>query len=186
MMVSLCIVYCRNDTTRTAETVATAVWDEIAKCTGLYDIPDVPEAPTWDTHLANAQSMRDFLDRECRRSVCGVCSMMRRGQDVKLHDIASIPNLHLLDSTLPKTAAHPRDGLTTFAYTDPASSKNVVYCLQPHACSDSDDGKVNVSVCDSCHHHLTKGRVPPESLVCFDTGKQLSRYTLLLTDVNAR
>ena len=45
------------------------------------------------------------------------------------------------------------------------------YCvLQPHACSEESDGTVNVDVCKGCHQHMANGRVPPESLVCFDAG----------------
>ena len=115
--------------------VACGVWDEISKFTGLHDVPTVPEASTWDNHISHAKAMRQFLDRECQKTVCGVCSMMQRDQDVELHDIFSIPNLVLLDSTGPKSASQPRDALTTFKYTDPASFEDITYCLQPHACS---------------------------------------------------
>ena len=114
--------------------------------------------------------MRDFLDRECQKTVCGVCSMMHRDQDVESHNITSIPNLDLLATTGPQSPAQPRDALTTFKYTDPETMEDVNYCLQPHACSEDDDNEVNVSVCKSCMQHLANGRVPPESLVCFDTG----------------
>ena len=114
-----------------------------------------------------------WIESANEREVCGVCSMHRRAVDVVSHNITSIPNLELLNSAAPRTEAHPRNALTTYQYTDLATMETKVFCLQPHSCAEDDDGAVIVAVCKSCHHHLANGRVPPESLVCFDAGMNI-------------
>jgi hypothetical protein len=155
---------CRGKLDRTAESVSTDVWNAIAQRTGLHDVPVVPEPANWAKHVAHAQAMRDYMDRESKRAVCGVCSMHRRAEDVDLHSIGAIPNLQLLSSNGEQSEKYPRHALTTFEHHDS------VFCLQPHACVEADDGDVNVRVCKSCFNHLAHGRIPPESLVCFDAG----------------
>lgn len=167
---------CRN---RTAESVSTDVWSEIVKRTGLHEVPVVPEPATWAKHVASAQAMRDYMDKESKRAVCGVCSMYRRADDVESHNISAIPNLELLSIDGEKSEAYPRHALTTYEHIDAVTTQSSVYCLQPHACVEADDGNVSVDVCKACYNHLAKGRVPPESLVCFDSG-MLSTFLVII------
>lgn len=153
---------------RTAESVQRDIWVDIAEHVGLLEDPVFPAAPVWSDHVSHAQAMRDFLDRESQKSVCGVCSRMCRDIDMDTHAMDALPNLALLDAAVPPTDAHPRDALTVYDHSD-----GVKYCIQPAACSVGLSGQVDVAVCESCFRHLKNGRVPPESLVCFDTGKYL-------------
>ena len=70
----------------TAESVERDIWDAIAEHVGSLADPVFPAAPVWSDHVSHAQLMRDFLDRESRKSVCGVCSRMCRAVDVDTHD----------------------------------------------------------------------------------------------------
>jgi hypothetical protein len=146
------------------------VWADIAERTGLHETPEVPKPPTWDVHVQHAKAMREFLDVECSKKVCAVCSMMRRSVDVQEIGISEVPNLDLLDAAEPSTEALPRHALTTFTHIWNAPDDSTTYCLQPAACFCRDDGSVDIAVCTDCLRQLDKGRVPAESLVAFDTG----------------
>ena len=127
---SVIIYSYRTKDVRTADGVAFDVWSEIAKRTGLHDSPTLPSPTTWEKHATDAQLMRDHLDRECKRAVCAVCSMHRRAVDVASYSITDIPNIDLLDITVPSTEEHPRAALTTYQCTDVATMEDNVYCLQ--------------------------------------------------------
>lgn len=147
------------------------VWDGIAEFAGLRDEASVPSPVSWDDHVACAQSMRDFLDAECNKTVCGVCSIMRRSVDVQPVDFGAIPNLELLRADGPKTLQYPREGLTATEHN------GTTYCIQPAACTSRHDGGQDIALCKSCLNHLKHKRVPPESLVCFDAGKLQAFYS---------
>ena len=146
------------------------VWDEIARRTALHDEPQLPAAPTMQTHIDHAQKMRDFLDRECTKTVCAVCSMMRRTCDITRYPIKHIPNVHLLDASGPKTDQFPRAALTVVEHVD--VDNTTTYCMQPASVFEDE-----ADVCIDCYTDLEKSRIPDLSLVAFDTGTiACSRY----------
>lgn len=153
-----------------AETVVADMWHALADFACLEYVNStvpVPNPYTFEQHIDAARSIRDFLDRDCKhKGVCAVCSMYRRQCDLEVYDLEEVPNLHLLDASMPKTAKQPRDALTTFVW------QNVTYCMQPDACHADERGeRCSVDVCVGCFSALKNKRVPDESLVCFDTGE---------------
>ena len=154
----------RKTAERTAETVSADVWNGIAEFAGVHEESAVPQSAKWEDHVSAAQEMRDFLDSECNKTVCGVCSMLRRAVDIKSLAFGDIPNVDLLLKDGPTSPEHPRDGLTTVEHNGD------VYCLQPAACTPNCTGDYDVALCKSCRGHLEHKRIPPESLVCFDAG----------------
>ena len=141
------------------------MWTAISDFAGLDEDAMVPEPFTFEQHVDTAKEFRKHLENDCNRTVCAVCSSYQRNIDVKEYNIDDIPNLSLLDASVPPSTSHPRDALTTFTW------RNVTYCLQPIACKPRRDGECVVDVCGQCHSDLKKKRVPDMSLVCFDTGK---------------
>lgn len=157
---------------RTAEQWSNDMWKAVVDFSCLEETISLPQPFTFQQHVQAAEAFRDHLDNDCKKKVCSVCSMYRRTVDVEEYDLEKVPNLHLLDASGPKTAKHPRDALTTFAW------QNVTYCLQPYACRvDGSGDHCTVDICVDCFTDLKNKRVPDESLVCFDTGK-LSRCIL--------
>lgn len=140
------------------------MWTAIKDFSGLDDVPTVPTPFTFAQHVETAREFRKQLDIDCNRTACAVCSSYCRKTDVNTYNINNIPNLSLLDASLPKSTALPRDALTTFTW------RNTTYCLQPEAC-EVDDEQCRVTICCLCHSDLKKKRVPEMSLVSFDTGK---------------
>jgi hypothetical protein len=151
------------------------VWDEILNRSDCMDtsVRPPPTPPTWDEHVQTAREMRAYIQQECDKTVCAVCSMYRRTVDVTAVDLSTIPNINLLDAALPSTPEHPRHGHTTFTYPDinTPDLSDRQYCLQPAACHiGGEEQQMQADVCTSCMNGLSNGRVPAESLVCIDPG----------------
>lgn len=157
---------CRN---RSASDVSSEMWDGIKEFVCLdscIDEPSLPKPFTFDDHVDAAAKFRLNLQEYCDRTVCAVCSRYRPKANISSHLLDNIPNLSLLDSTLPKTDELPRDALTTFQWRDST------YCLQAEGCDVHDDPAMCAAdVCSECFSALKAKRVPPMSLVCFDAGK---------------
>jgi hypothetical protein len=159
-----CLIACSD---RDASQVAMEHWEALTKFVGLNDKCKIPEPFTFDQHVATAQKFRDHLKDDCRQEVCAVCSKYCSHAVVNKYSLADVPHLDLLDAAGPKSAKHPRDALTTFAWHD------VTYCLQPYSCY-GDGNECQVDMCNDCYGALQSMRVPESSLVCFDTGMYLA------------
>jgi hypothetical protein len=161
-----CNCLCRG---REASDVAREMWGGIKEFVCfeyLANEPPLPQPFTLDDHVDAAIKFRTELKACCEKTVCAVCSRYRPKVDATSHAICDIPNLSLLDASLPKTDEYPRDALTTFQWRD------TTYCLQEKACHVGDDPNTcNVTVCKECFFALKTKRVPPMSLVRFDAGK---------------
>jgi len=90
--------------------------------------------------------------------------------------LSAIPNLDLLLADIPGTLEQPRHALTTYdrmVHVPPDAMIPMKYCLQPFSIKPGDNGddEPTATICNDCYYHLEHGRVPPDSLVCYDTGK---------------
>jgi hypothetical protein len=146
------------------------MWGGIEDLCGMNDKHVYPRAPTLADHIENAQAMRDSIQRQCDRSVCAVCSMMKPTEDIiEIDDLQSVPHIELLDASIESTPDCYRSGLTSYMYND-----TIKYCLQPDACRHNDMlDQTEVDVCVDCHRQLSAGRVPTEALARFDGGEIL-------------
>lgn len=97
--------------------------------------------------------------------VCAVCSTFCRPSELFSKDLLfnALPGTDLLRTDGPKTAELPRDALTT------ATINGCSYCIQPDAV-DQKSEEATVTVCQECHSGLSRGCIPPASLVRFDEG----------------
>lgn len=96
--------------------------------------------------------------------------------------ISTIPNLDLLLADVQSTLEHPRHALTTYSldvHVPPNASIQKLYCIQPFSIHSSDNPfDPTAVICNDCYKHLSRGRVPPDSLVCYDTGQSVSFPTI--------
>lgn len=152
--------------------IAARMWNGIKAFVGLDEVVDFPTAFTFDQHKAAAAALRKFMDKECTKEPCAVCSKYTIKDHLTSYKLQDVPNIDLLDASLPPTPQLPRVGLTTFTWN------GTTYCLQPAACH-PDDGvhDCHVDVCKDCHDDLKASRVPSTSLVAFDSG-ELMRLAL--------
>lgn len=147
--------------------IAARMWTGIKTFVGMDDKISLPTAYSFEQHVEAAVKFREHMDQDCDRAPCAVCSKYTHKTHLTRHRLQDVPNIDLLDSTLPGTPQLPREALTTFVWNC------TTYCMQPAACHvDEALLECSVDVCKDCHADLKAGRVPCTSLVAFDTGER--------------
>jgi hypothetical protein len=142
----------------------------------------------WEANVTAARDFRHAAAGVANTVVCAVCSCRRSPADmmhdavkVKQHECTgvvegqpsswwqpvgwdSMPGKHLLQVDLPAEDVEARRSTTLYVGPDGQE-----YHLQPAGVLQMDEG-VMVKICRECLQYLSKNRVPPFSLLQFDTG----------------
>jgi hypothetical protein len=118
---------------------------------------ELPPPPTLLVHTQAAVVARLHVTSVCDRQICAVCNIPKPKVLVQTLPIGDIPNLGVLMAD--------EESLTIFKHQDQA------YVLQPAGCVLQSPGcGWTANVCKGCYAALKKGKIPVESLRCFDAG----------------